>query len=342
MKKCLFIVLALFGLNAFSDMNQGIDHMSNMVAEEGESGLMGSFSLRYKPIGFEEEADELTYRARVGWMGDINEAVKWAVSFGTATEQSFGGIRVEDSINLEQAYVTYSPMEGFSIKVGKYGWLPDFHKLGILYSEQLYKTGALLKYKHEMGDMAGLYAKVGFYDLTENEPLSDGITAKVKAGGYFDVSDGMALGLYVSALHDGLMKEEGSSEAKTLAHLGVNFDVSSMPVPIGFFVAYFTDADGLAEFNSYSAGVSVGGAGKANSTEMGDFGVAVNYYKIDANDLIVSWLNEDYVDGAGTGVAVRGQYNPWDNTSFVLKYAHNLGDSAEEASNLVAELMFVF
>ena len=240
----------------------------------------------------------------------------------------------------------YSPMEGLFVKVGKYGWLPDFHKKGILYSEQLYHTGALLKYKQVMGDMADWHLKLSAYNLGngDNAPLSDGLTVKAKVGGNFALSDGVKAGLYVSGLHDGLMKtEDDDSPAKTLAKLGVNVSASTMPIPVSFFATYLTDVDKVADFNSYSAGLSVGNAGKANLTEMGDFGLAVNYYKIDEGDFTVKWLNEDYVAGAGEGVAVRAQYNPWDNTSLVAKFAHNLSPgNDEEANNFVGELMFVF
>ena len=340
MKKCLFIVLAFFGLNAFADMHKGMDHMSNMMSSDGESGLTGSFSLRYKPMGFDEEdVDELTYRARVGWMGDVNEAVQWTVGLSTETEQNFGGIRL-GNIRLEQAYVTYLPVEGLSIKVGKYGWVPNFHKSGVLYSEQLYKSGAMLKYKYNVEDMAHWYGKLAVFHLDENAPLADGVTVKAKAGGHFSFSEDMTVGVYVAGLHDGLMKE-GAHTAKTLGQFGVHFGVSSMQAPLGVFAAYLTDFEGLSEFNSYTAGLSVGNAGKATSTEMGEFGVAVNYYKIAETDLLVSWLNEDYVNGAGEGVAVRAQYNLWDNTSLVAKYAHNLA-GGDDANNLIAELMFVF
>ncbi|MCZ0932589.1 MAG: hypothetical protein OXJ52_05495 [Oligoflexia bacterium] len=317
-----------------------MDHMSNMMGSGGESGLTGSFSLRYKPMGFDEEdVDKLTYRARVGWMGDVNEAVQWTVIFTTDTEQSFGGIHPE-GINFEQAYVAYSPMEGFSVKVGKFGWMPDFHKSGILYSEQLYKVGGMLKYNQAMDDMASWYGKVAVYELEESSAPLTGVTIKAKAGGHFSVSDDMMAGLYVLGLHDGLMNE--GEQAKTLGQLGVHFNASTMPIPMGVFAAYLTDFDSLGSFDSYTAGLSLGSAGKATSTEMGDFGVAVNYYNIDEKDLVVSWLNEDYVGGAGEGVAVRAQYNPWDNTSLVAKYARNLAEGVASPDNLVAELMFVF
>ena len=349
MKKCLFIVLALFGLNAFADMHSGMDHMSDMVSSDGDSGFNGSFSLRYKPIGFDAEGvDDLTYRARLGWNGDLNEHVHWNVSLSTNTEQNFETIGLS-AIHLEQAYVSYKPMDGVSIKVGKYGWMPNFHKKGILYSEQLYHNGVTLKYDHSADDdMGRMYAKVALYKLDgeKNKPFAEGVTLKGKLGGSYGVSDDMNLGVYVSGAYDGLMqkKKEGedSVEAKTLAQLGFHLTASNMPVPVGLFGIYLTDAKGLTKFNSYTAGISVGQAGKADSVEMGDFGLAASYYDIKADDFTAGWLNEDYVSGAGKGVAVRAQYNPWDSTSLVAKYAHNLDKSAEDPHNLIAELMFVF
>ena len=340
MNKCLFIVLALFGLSAFADVHdKGMDHMSNMMGSEGASDHTGSFSLRYKPMGFEEEGvDELTYRARIGWKNNVNEAVSWALGLSTATEQNFEGIGLGD-INLEEAYVKYSPMDGVSVKVGKYGWKPNFHQAGVLYSEQLYKTGAMLKYHHSMSDTDKVYVKVGAYKLSENAPLADGVTVKAKVGGKVTVSDGMMAGLYVGALHDGLMKDEGN-EANTLAQVGLNID-ASMAVPVGFTVNYLTSLDGLTDFDSYSATLSVGNAGTACSNDAGDFGLALNYYNITADSYVASWLNEDYVAGVGEGVAVRAQYNVWDNTSLVAKFAHDLA-GGDDANNLVTELTFAF
>ena len=191
-----------------------------------------------------------------------------------------------------------------------------------------------------MSETDGFYAKVGAYKLDENAPLADGVTVKAKVSGMLTVSDGMVAGLYVGGLHDGLMKE-GEHTAKTLAQVGVNFHAHSMPVPVGVSVHYMTDVDSFADFDSYSATFSVGTAGTACSTDMGDFGLAVNYYHIAEGSYIASWLNEDYVNGVGEGVAVRAQYNVWDNSSLVAKFAHNLA-GGDNANNLVTELTFAF
>lgn len=358
MKNCMFIVLMLFGFNALADMHSdmSMDQMSDMVGSSEEvmamddsaSGFTGSLSLRYKPVGFDDDTDNLTYRARIGWMGDVNDQVKWGVVLSTETEQKFSTLNVR-GINFEQAYLSYNPVENLYVKVGKMGWMPDFHKAGVLMSEQIYQEGAKIKYMHELSEDNRIYAKVGAYRLKEgNEPLQNGTTLEGKLGVKFNVSD-FDSQLYVMGVYDGLLKEdsdeEGAVEAQTLAKAGLTVSYSEMGVPAGVFAHYLSNADDLGEF-SYTAGVSVGKAGRANVTSVGDFGLAVNYYDIEKTHYRTSWLNEDYVAGAGSGVAVRAQYNVWENSSLALKYAYDLSeeDSAEDsdAHNLVAELTFVF
>ena len=355
----MFIVLMLFGFNTVAEMNMSMDQMSDMGSsgmESGsmemnmmdkdtmvESGFMGSFSLRYKPIGFAESADELSYRARIGWMGDVNDQVKWGVVLSTDTEQDFSSLNVR-SIGFEQAYVAYSPVEGLKIKAGKMGWMPDFHKAGVLKSEQIYKEGVKVMYSHEM-DSTTVYGKVAGYRLTgdANQPLQDGTTLEAKVGAKFAVAD-YDSSVYAQVTHDGLLKDEEAEEATTLAKVGLMVHNSELAVPAGVFAHYLSDAAELGEF-SYTAGVSVGKAGKADSTEAGDFGLAVSYYDIDESNYRTAWLNEDYVAGAGSGVAVRAQYNVWENSSLALKYALDMSEGDDESNddhNLVAELTFVF
>jgi hypothetical protein len=358
----MFIVLMLFGFNTAADMNSdmSMDQMSDMVGspememeteamdDHSESGFTGSFSLRYKPIGFKEEANEISYRARIGWMGDVNDQVKWGVVLSTNPEQSFSSLDVQ-AFGFEQAYVAYSPIESLHVKVGKMGWMPDFHKVGVLQSEQIYKEGVKVMYKHEMDDNS-VYGKVGAYKLdageetNPNSPLQAGTTLEGKLGVKVNVSD-FDSKLYVKAAHDGFLKEDSTEDAKTLAQAGLNVYNSEMAVPAGVFAHYLSDVSDLGTF-SYTAGVSVGKAGQSDSTEVGDFGLAVSYYDIKAENYRTAWLNEDYVAGAGSGLAARAQYNVWENSSLVLKYALNMGEDSgndnNDDHNLVAELTFVF
>jgi len=357
MKNCMFIVLMLFGFNALADMHSGMsmDQMSDMVGSSEEvmamddsaSGFTGSLSLRYKPVGFADDVDELTYRARIGWMGDVNDQVKWGVVLSTDTEQSFSSLNVRN-IGFEQAYLSYNPVENLYVKVGKMGWMPDFHKAGVLMSEQIYQEGVKIKYRHELSEDNSIHAKIGAYRLTEgNGPLHDGTTLEGKLGVKFNVSDFHSK-LYIMGVYDGLPKDsdDGNAvEAQTLAKVGLMVSNSEMAVPAGVFAHYLSNADDLGKF-SYTAGVSVGKAGRANVTSVGDFGLAINYYDIDETNYRTSWLNEDYVAGAGSGVAVRAQYNVWENSSLALKYAYDLSEEESEEDsdvhNLVAELTFVF
>jgi len=363
MKNCMFIVLMLFGFNTVAEMQSDMkmqadmEMQSDMVGnspmtmetevmdknESSESGFTGSFSLRYKPLGFQESADEFSYRARIGWMGDLNDQVKWGVVLSTDTEQSFSSLNLQ-SVFFEQAYVAYNPVEGLYVKAGKMGWVPDFHKVGVFMSEQIYKEGVKVKYTHEMDDNS-VYAKVAAYRLTgaenanPNAPLQDGTTLEGKVGGKFNVS-GFDSMLYVKATYDGLLKGADNSVAPTtLAQVGLSVHNSEMMTPVGVFGHYSDDTDIGA--GSFTAGVSVGKAGQADSTEVGDFGLAVSYYNIDPTSYRTAWVNEDYVNEAGKGIAARAQYNVWENSSLAVKYAYDT-DADEDAHNLVGELTFVF
>ena len=116
-----------------------------------------------------------------------------------------------------------------------------------------------------------------------------------------------------------------------------------MEVPVGAFGVYVTDVKKITANHSFNAGLSVGNADSPTSGEMSDFGVSVSYYDIKATDHNTALVDTDYVAGAGKGVAVRAQYNVWNNTNLVAKYARNLGTTnGKEANNLVGELTFNF
>ena len=379
MKKIIFVVLMLFGFNAIAEMNDeqpsmdsdmDMNQMSDMVADysgdtkevKEESGFVGSFSLRYQPLGELAGADDVSYRARVGWKGDVNDQVKWGVVLSTNTEQGFSSLSLQN-VSFEKAYVSYSPVENLYVKVGKMGWTPDFHKVGALYSEQVYQEGAKVKYKHEIGDNSSVFAKVGAYRLTgnKNAPLQDGTTFEGKLGAKFSVGN-FDSKVYAKGAYDGFFQEEAkatvvgdegeeakeesvaSADAKTLVQAGLMVGNSDLAVPAGVFAHYLSDVEDLGDF-SYSAGFSVGSAGKANSTEAGDFGLAVSYYVVKGADYRQAFLNEDYLAGAGNGVAARVQYNVWDQSSVVLKYAFDMSEDKakdDDGHNLVAELTFAF
>lgn len=352
-KKFIFVVLAVFGFSAVADMHSGMDHMSDMASGSGgeESGFAGSVWLKSTILGNDTaEIYPLNYRARLGWSGDVNEAVQWRVGVSTPVDsQNFSGPSLA-GISLEQAYVSWMPADGFSITAGKKGWKVNFHKKGILYDEDLYHEGVTVKYRYSGGDDMSFYVKAVLYDLnsetfaTAGTPLKEGTVLAAKVGGKFTLSDGITGGVHVGANHDGLFKEDGH-DATTLASLGLNFGMSNMAVPAGVFFTYLSDVDNFGDNHSFSGGVYVGSAGAVGPGEMGDFGVALSYYDINKDDFQTTLLNQDYVSNAGDhkGLAVRAQYNVWNNTNLVAKFSRNLGDvDSSKANNLVGELNFNF
>ena len=379
MSKCIFIILALFGLNAFAEMhsNMGESNSGSMMSGAemksgmSEDGLMGSFSLRYQNenwAGADQLGDELSYRARVGWKGEVNEAVKYGISVSTVFENSFD-TELSD-LKLDQAYVSYSPVEGLYIMAGKMGWIPDFNKVGVFWSEQLYLAGAGIKYKHKLENDGKVYVKLAVYneqEVVKEQAAQDAVIdpetgeeispakPKVdagksnellvmgKVGAQFNTSD-VETGVFAGATYDnGLLAEEGAT-AKTVVQAGLNVGSSSMlPVAVGLFGLGSANTDAFGDSLSWNAGVYVGNAGKADSAEMGDFGLSVSYYDIDPNGITsAKWLNEDYVNGSeDKGIAARAQYNAWDNVSLAVKLAYST-ERTDDKINAVGELMFLF
>ena len=372
-KKSIFVMLAVFGLNSVADNHlgsSGVDHMSDMMqshSNEAEDNFVGAFELKYKVLG--EESNVPSYRVRLGWKGEVNEMIKWGVGFSSKIEQSFRAPSL-NTLKLEQAYVSYTPAEGFSIKAGKYGWKPKFHKKGILYDDDLYPAGVYVKY-HTGNDTSRFYGKVAFYNLDADfkGPFSEGAVLKGKLGGKSSLSSEVTGGVYASVEYDGLLKsEEIQADPKTLAQLGVNFGTSSLAVPAGVFGVYATDAQNFSANHSFTGGIYFGSAGTPTSGEVQDFGVAVSYYDIHKNDVNTDFIDTDYVSAfkksgvvssptegdnasvasvasvdSARGVAVRAQYNLWDSTNIVAKYAFNLkGSDNQDAHSLIGELTFNF
>lgn len=382
-KKFTFIISALFAPFVFADMHMSaggeVNHMSDMMSDSSveDSGFWGSVELKYtfnkpnqdsgdaasaaptpQPAAEGETADEpvatdsatsagnehnASYRARVGWKGDVNETVKWGVSVSSALEGKFLSPSLRD-VQLEQAYVSYSPVEGFTLKAGKYGWKAKFHKTGVLYDDDIYTEGVYAKYYYGERDSTNAYVKAIAYRLDKDwkGPFNVGGTIVAgKVGGAYEVSDGMALGAYGSLESDFVT----SDNAKKLLKAGVHFN-ADLGVPAGAFAVYATDVDNFG-FNSYTAGVYVGNAGSncSKNSEVHDFGVAVSYYDVKEADFNTTLLDTDYATRGGgdaKGVAARAQYNLWDNANAVVKYAYNLNSTSNDPHSVVGEATFNF
>ncbi len=384
-KKFIFVVLAVCGFGAVAEeaAMPAMDHMSDMMSGsvKEESSLKGSVWLKYK-----HQTGAFSYRARLGWTGDVTEDIRAGVGVSSDLEQAFASPKLQ-AVFLEQAYVSYLPAEGLFITAGKKGWTPDFHKVGVLYDERLYNEGVYLKYRQGEDEDVSFYGKLGLASLSDNynKPLTAGPVLKGKVGGKFAIGDEMDLGVFVSAYYDGLKlgeesvdpapatadpatKEEkpaegekpaesestaspaeDSSNQQLLAQAGLNLSFDNMAVPVGLFAIYVTNSD-FGSQHSFTGGVYVGSAGSVSRSESGDFGVAVSYYDIKAGDYVTGLANRDYVNvdlksaedkGVGKGVAVRAQYNIWDNTNFVAKAAYGLGGD-DSKWNTVGELTFHF
>ena len=362
-KKFIFVVLAVFGFSSFADMHEGKDHMSDMMSgsDEGESGFYGSFDLGYKVLDSstdnnDQSLSNLYHRVRAGWTGSLHDTLQWGVGFSTNNNDVNSSVReLTGSVFLEQAYVSYNPVEGLYVIAGKKGWIPDFNTVGVLYDEDIYKEGAFVKYKYDQDDV-NVYVKVAAYqfdNVSGNEsddaaPFNDGGIVDAAVGGGVTFGDGFVVEAKVAGAYDVLPNESDSANDSKFLAKG-KLHVSSgeaLPVPVGIVGYYLTDVGAFSENHSYSAVVYAGKAGKAiPAGEQGDFGVAVNYYSVVATDYITGFLNDDYVgaekDGKVEGVAVRAQYNVLDNTNIVAKYNYDLG-ADENQSNLAAELTFNF
>ena len=367
-KKTLFFILAVFGLSSMADMHSdsGMDHMSDMAGvTEENGGPHGAIEVKYKyNVDGDpdvKDTDVKSYRARIGWKGEVNDVVKWGVGATTNVQQEFTGPGVQD-VFVDTAYVAYSPVEGFVVKAGKWAWEPSFHKSGILYDDDLYQEGFFAKYmygdKEESytyvkaavnwldGDYRGACTEETRTEQTEgsgsDEPkkatncLFGDKVVWAKVGGSYAVSDGIKGSVYAGGVYGGLATE--GNKDTVLVKAGVGLSVSSTPVPLGFYAVYLNNKD--FKDHSYSFGAFVGGADKASSKEKGDFGVGVSYHKVEDTAYNTTFLDDDY--GQITeGVTARAQYNLWENSNLVAKYAHGLG-TAKNNSVVTGELTFNF
>ena len=329
MKKYILITLAVFGFSALAGMTGQSD---------GAEGFNGSVELKWRHV---DDWGNFSYRARAGWTGSVNDSIQWGVAWTTLIEgaaKSEGDKEVAFStygvgdVHLEQAYVKYSPVESFYIKAGKYEYYSNFNKYGVLVDDDLYAEGAKAKFHYEVAPALHVYAKASVEQTGENYAGwgKSGVTngwIGVKSDG--DWKYGVGAGVQTDQF------PEDSDDGKTLVMAKVSFgsdDVAGMPA--GVFGFWSSDADEVGA-GTYSFGVHVG-----DTSEAQGWGVAVNYYNITAEDWNAKIVDTDYTEGAGAGVAVKAQYNPWDNTNVAVKY--NWADRDDNNHGFVGELTFNF
>lgn len=332
MKKYIFIALAFFGLSA----------LAGMGASDSAEGFNGSVELKWRHA---ENWGNFTYHGRVGWTGSVNDVIQWGVGFATDVETDFDSYDFT-GINWEQVYVKYTPADAFSIKAGKHKKYSDFNKYGVLVDDdELYPTGVMAKFKHEVAAATNLYVKAGWHKIGAKYAAAfwgenDGV-----ASGWIGVhSDGDSWNYGVSV---GAQSNQVGNGDKTIVVAKVGVGSSDLVgVPVGVFGVWASNA---SEFGAgtHTAGVHVGDA-----SETQGYSVAVSYYNISSNDWNSAIVDDDYVArgedgnvaGDASGVAAKVQYNPFDNTNVAIKYnwAMAQDEDGEASHGVVGELNFNF
>ncbi len=174
-------------------------------------------------------------------------------------------------------------------------------------------------------------------------PFSHSNLIKAMAGGHFQTGD-IHTKVKVGVQNDALFKKDGAGDATTLVNAGLKVAAHNLAAPVGVFALYSTNTEDFFKFkdkDAYTAGVFVGKAGCSKSAgEANEYAAAISYYTFgDGTAWNTALADTDYAN-SGKGIAVKGQYNVWDNTSIAAKYAHGTGDT--KSKKLVGELTFNF
>ena len=321
-RKYILVLSALFCLGVIAD-----------ASADSASGFGGGFELKYK-ANLGSEGDKLgsfSYRARVNWAGEANSMVMWKVGLSSDLEQKFDTLDL-NGVNLEQAYASYMPMDGFKIKIGKFGWMPTFGKSSVLYDDDLYTQGLMVNYK-----TSGCYAKVALINLTSEyaDLYSAGGLLIGKLGTKQDLGDA-SVSVALDVKYDGLFRDSDATSVTTASAM-VSVDVPNLGVPVSIVGNYGVNADTLLENSTYTVGVNVN---QSDEMMMSNASIGVSYYNIDEVSWNTTFLNDDYTKG-GTGVAAEVQYNIWENSKVVAKYAFDMSTDSDPHS-LIGELTVNF
>ena len=337
MKKYILTALAVFSLSALAEMN---------VAGQSESseGFNGSVELKWRYV--DGDAGKFTHRARAGWTGSVNDHFHFGVSFSSPVEAGFNTYDLT-AIHLEQAYVKFAATEWFHLKGGKYEKHSGFNKYGILVDDDLYTEGVKAKFNYEVAPAVYFYAGVSAEKTGDNYAGLWGENDAVTSGWLGVKSDGDAWNYSVSA---GVKSNKAFDGDKNLAVVKASVGAGDLGgVPAGAFGLWSSDVGELGA-GTYTAGVYVGDASETHG-----WSVALSWYQVDADHWNATLIDNDYVAGTsetdeegnttvtafeGSGVAVKAQYNPWDNTNFALKV--NWAKDADDAIGAVGELTFNF
>ena len=328
---------------------QEVTEMADMSEDVG--GFNGSVEFKYKNIditGDNAGAGNVSYRARAGWTGSVNQYVKWGIGISSNIEESFSGYQPK-GIWVEQAYAKWSPMDNFHVKVGKSHWKPNHHKYGVLMDDDLYPEAVSAKFHADVAEGTKVYVKVAAINNDGNDkaqggghedfsgPFKKGVLAVGKVGVHSDVGPAaVKAGIAVKADH--FAGGDGEDKAYGSAHLSAGSDdVAGSGVGFGAFGV----VGGNMDFDNwtYTGGIYVG---SEKPEEANDYSVAVSYYNVSSKSWNTGQMDTDYVtaNGDGNGVAAKVQYNVWDSVSVVGKYSWAMEPS--ESHNVVGEVTVSF
>ena len=333
---------------------QEVTEMADMSEDVG--GFNGAVELKYKNQDMTSNDSgfgNVSYRARAGWTGSVNQYVKWGVGVSSHIEQPFSGYELK-GVWLEQAYVKYAPIEHFHLKVGKSHWRTNHHHTGVLVDDDLYKEAVSAKFHANVTEGTKVYVKVAGVNNSGNDvaqggghaklngPFKEGFLTVGKVGVRSDVGPAVvkaAVGLKADHFASG----EGENRTYGSAYLSAGSDdLGGMGVGGGLFgvVGGNTDLDNW----TYTAGAYVG---SKKPEEANDYSVAVSYYNVSSKSWNTGQMDTDYVaaasnetTGDGNGVAARVQYNVWDSVSVVGKYSYVMKPT--DSHNVVGEVTVSF
>ena len=307
------------------------------VASADEGGFSGSLELKYSHDLSAKSVGSVTYRARAGWRGYVNDSVNWGLSLST-TDTPLESYSFRN-LYLEQAYAKWAPVDGLAVTVGKYEVYSKFNKYSVLRYDDLYAEGVKVKFKKDLGSVS-VYAGATAEELSsyngvwgENSYVASG-WAGVKA----EVSN-VKVKVGVGAENNSVLADGNLTLVQ--AKVGVSTDVSG--VRVGAYglgssdVKEVTDGDDL----TWVAGAYVGSEEK----ETYGYSVGVSYYNLNESSWNLATVNTDYVSPVAVeakGVAVQASFNPADNTNVLVKYNKSLGSKEDASQTAVAELRFKF
>lgn len=286
--------------------------------------LNGDFRYRYEYIDTEgkDERHRNRLRLRIGMMAKVNDTVDVGAVLATggddpvSTNQTLDSQSTTKDIRLDQGYFSWKPLQGLSIKGGKFKnpfYVPM--KTELLWDVDLRPEGLVLQYDK------GIFTNLGFFYVEERSSADEsylfggqfgykatiGNTKFTIGTGYFDYTN-----IQNHSIDDfDYLADEGSA-GNTLAADGsfvtdynelevfadMTFHVGDMPVSLfANYVINIAAADAVKDKDTaYLFGFKLG---KAKNTGSWDF--RYNYREIQADAIFGAFTDSDFIGGGTDG-----------------------------------------